>query len=307
MPIPEVSFVWFNGEFVPWNEAKVHILTHALHYGSGVFEGIRAYKNANGTFVFRLTDHLKRLYDSAKIYLMEIPYSVDELKEATFELLKKNGLEACYIRPIAFRGYGEMGLNPLKCPVDVAIAAWPWGAYLGEEGIRNGIRAKVSSFRRIDVNMLPPAAKATGQYINSILAKTEALKEGYDEAILLDSRGFVSEGSGENIFVIKGGVIYTPPVSAGILRGITRDSVIKIARSLNIDLIEADIVRSDLYLADEIFFTGTAAEIVPIREVDNRIIGSDMPGEITRKLQDAFYSIIEGKNEDFGEWLEYVE
>ncbi len=306
MPIPEVSFIWFNGEFVPWNEAKVHVLTHALHYGSGVFEGIRAYKNANGTFVFRLTDHLKRLYDSAKIYLMDIPYSVDELKEATFELLKRNGLEACYIRPIAFRGYGEMGLNPLKCPVDVAIAAWPWGAYLGEEGIRNGIRAKVSSFRRIDVNMLPPAAKATGQYINSILAKTEALKEGYDEAILLDSRGFVSEGSGENIFVIKEGVIYTPPVSAGILRGITRDSVIKIARSLNIELIEADIVRSDLYLADEIFFTGTAAEIVPIREVDNRIIGSGMPGEITRKLQDAFYSIIEGKNEDFGEWLEYV-
>jgi branched-chain amino acid aminotransferase len=306
MPIPEVEYIWMNGKFVKWNEAKVHVLTHALHYGSGVFEGIRAYKNERGTFVFRLREHMERLMDSAKIYFMEIPYSVDELIAATKDLLKINRLEACYIRPIAFRGYGEMGLNPLKSPVDVAIAAWPWGAYLGEEGIQKGIRAKISSFRRIDVNVLPPAAKATGQYINSILAKVEALKEGYDEAILLDSRGFVSEGSGENIFVIKNGVIYTPPTSAGILKGITRDSIIKIAVNTGFAVIEQDIVRSDLYLADEVFFTGTAAEIVPIREIDSRKVGSGEPGPVTRALQKAFYDVLDHKIETFEEWLDYV-
>lgn len=307
MPIPEVEYIWMNGKFVKWNEAKVHVLTHALHYGSGVFEGIRAYKNDRGTFVFRLREHMERLMDSAKIYFMEIPFTVDELIAATKELLKINRLEACYIRPIAFRGYGEMGLNPLGSPVEVAIVAWPWGAYLGEEGINKGIRAKISSFRRIDVNILPPAAKATGQYINSILAKVEALKEGYDEAILLDSRGFVSEGSGENIFVIKNGTIFTPPTSAGILKGITRDSIIKIATHLGFSVLEQDLVRSDLYLADEVFFTGTAAEIVPIREIDGRKVGNGEPGPITRALQEAFYNVLNHKIEDFKDWLDYVE
>lgn len=306
MPIPEARYIWLNGEFVAWEDARIHVLSHALHYGSGVFEGIRAYKNNKGTFVFRLTDHLKRLYESAKIYFMEIPFSPDELVAATKELLKINDLDQCYIRPIAFRGYGEMGLNPLNSPVEVAIAAWRWGAYLGEEGIKQGIRAKISSFRRIDVNVLPPAAKATGQYINSILAKVEALKDGYDEAILLDQRGFVSEGSGENIFAVKNGVIYTPPSSAGILKGITRDTVIKLALKTGFAVIEQDLVRTDLYLADEVFFTGTAAEIVPIREIDGRTIGSGEPGPITRALQQSFYDLISGKYPEFDEWLEYV-
>jgi branched-chain amino acid aminotransferase len=307
MPVPETKYIWLNGTFVNWHEARVHVLTHALHYGSGVFEGIRAYKNEKGTFVFRLTDHLKRLFESAKIYFMKIPYSLEELVRATKELLKLNGLEACYIRPIAYRGYGEMGLNPLNCPVEVAIAAWPWGAYLGEEGIQRGIRAKISSFRRIDVNVLPPAAKATGQYINSILAKVEALNDGYDEAILLDQRGFISEGSGENIFVIKDGIIYTPPSSAGILKGITRDTVIKLALKTGFAVKEQNLVRTDLYLADEVFFTGTAAEIVPIREIDLRTVGSGEPGPITRALQQSFYDLIAGKYPEFKEWLEYVD
>lgn len=304
MPIPEAKHIWLSGEFVPWNEAKVHVLTHALHYGSGVFEGIRAYKTNSGTAVFRLTDHIKRLFRSAKIYKMPIPYTVEELVDATKELIRRNELDSCYIRPIAFRGYGEMGLFPLKAPVDVAIAVWSWGAYLGEEGIKHGIRAKISSFRRIDPNTLPPAAKATGQYINSILAKIEVVEEGYDEAILLDARGFVSEGSGENIFVIRNGKISTPSTAASILEGITRDSIIVLASDLGFEVVEKDLVRSDLYWADEVFFTGTAAEIVPIREIDGRLIGE--PGPITRKLQEAFYSVVRGKNPKYQDWLEYV-
>lgn len=304
MPVPKAKYIWMNGEFVEWDEAKVHVLTHALHYGSGVFEGIRAYSTKKGTAVFRLTDHIKRFFKSAKIYFMEIPYTLEELVETTKELIRKNELESCYIRPIAFRGYGEMGLFPLKCPVDVAIAAWTWGAYLGEEGIKNGIRVKISSFRRIDPNTLPPAAKATGQYINSILAKVEAVTGGYDEAILLDTRGVVSEGSGENIFIVKDGKLITPATSASILEGITRHSVLTLACEMGIEVVERDIVRSDLYCADEAFFTGTAAEVVPIREVDNRPIGK--PGPITRKLQEAFYAIIRGEDSSHEEWLEYV-
>lgn len=304
MPIPEAKYIWFNGEFVPWNEARVHLLTHALHYGSGVFEGIRAYKTKSGTAVFRLTDHIKRLFRSAKIYKMEIPYSVEELVKATKELIKQNGLESCYIRPIVFRGYGEMGLFPLKAPVETAIAVWSWGAYLGEEGIKHGIKAKISSFRRIDPNTLLPAAKATGQYINSILAKIEAVENGFDEAILLDTRGFVSEGSGENIFVVRHGEIFTPSTSASILEGITRDSVIALAADLGHEVVEKDLVRSDLYWADEVFFTGTAAEIVPIREIDGRLIGE--PGPLTRQLQDAFYAVIRGESPKHQDWLEYV-
>ena len=304
MPIPEVDWIWLNGEFVPWKEARVHVLTHALHYGSGVFEGIRAYATSKGTAVFRLTDHLERLVQSAKIYRMDIPYSVGELATATRELIRKNGLESCYIRPIVYRGYGEMGLFPLKCPVEVAIAVWPWGAYLGDEGIKHGIRAHISSFRRIDPNALPPAAKATGQYINSILAKLEAVETGYDEAILLDSRGFVSEGSGENIFIVENGTLVTPPIEASILKGITRDSVITLARANGMEVREENIVRSQLYLADEAFFTGTAAEVVPIREIDGRILGE--PGPVTRKIQQLFYDVVSGNHSEYEAWLEYV-
>jgi branched-chain amino acid aminotransferase len=304
VPIPEVDWIWLNGEFVPWKEARVHVLTHALHYGSGVFEGIRAYATSKGTAVFRLTDHLERLVQSAKIYRMDIPYSVGELATATRELIRKNGLESCYIRPIVYRGYGEMGLFPLKCPVEVAIAVWPWGAYLGDEGIKHGIRAHISSFRRIDPNALPPAAKATGQYINSILAKLEAVETGYDEAILLDSRGFVSEGSGENIFIVENGTLVTPPIEASILKGITRDSVMTLARANGMEVREENIVRSQLYLADEAFFTGTAAEVVPIREIDGRILGE--PGPVTRKIQQLFYDVVSGNHSEYEAWLEYV-
>ncbi|MCX7832428.1 MAG: branched-chain-amino-acid transaminase [Actinobacteria bacterium] len=306
MPIQKVKFIWMNGKFVPWDEANIHVLSHALHYGSGVFEGIRAYENENGTFIFRLKDHIIRLFESAKIYFMEIPYSIEEICEATKELLRKNELRAGYIRPIAFRGYGEMGLNPLNSPVDVVIATWPWGAYLGEEGIEKGIRAKISSFKRIDVNTLPPAAKATGQYINSILAKIEAIKDGYDEAILLDQRGFVSEGSGENIFIVKNGILYTPPSASGILKGITRDTVMKLSENLGYKVVEQELVRTDLYLADEVFFTGTAAEIVPIREIDHRTIGDGKPGPVVRNLQSSFKQLIQGKYSEFEDWLDYV-
>lgn len=304
MPIPEVKKIWMNGKLVDWADAKIHVLTHALHYGSGVFEGIRAYETDKGTAVFRLTDHIKRLFRSAKIYRMDLPYTVEELVEAVKETIKANELKSCYIRPIAFRGYGEMGLYPMKAPVEVSIAVWPWGAYLGEEGIKNGVKAKISSYQRISPNALPPAAKATGQYINSILAKLEVTEIGYDEAIMLDHQGFVSEGPGENIFIIRDGVIYTPPTSASVLEGLTRDSIMKIARDLGYSLFEQNIVRSDLYLADEIFFTGTAAEIVPIREVDNRFIGE--PGSITQTLQNKFYAIVKGKEEKYLDWLEYV-
>lgn len=304
MPIQKVDMIWMDGHLVKWDEAKIHILTHALHYGSGVFEGIRAYETKNGPAVFRLTEHIKRLFRSAKVYFIDMPYTVEDLVEATKELIKVNGLKSCYIRPIAYRGYGEMGLFPLKAPVNVSIAVWPWGTYLGDDGLKHGIRTKISSFRRIDPNSLPPAAKATGQYINSILAKVEAVSDNYDEAILLDSRGFVSEGSGENIFVVKDGTIYTPSSAASVLEGITRDTVMKIADDLGLEVKEKDMVRTDLYLADEIFLTGTAAEIVPIREVDGRKIGE--PGLITKELQEKFFAIVKGENENYIEWLEFV-
>lgn len=305
MPIEKVEKIWQNGEFVDWDKAQVHVLSHALHYGSGVFEGIRAYETPQGTAVFRLTEHVERLMNSAKIYLMPVPYSVEELVTAVKGLISINKLKSCYIRPIVFRGYGEMGLNPLNSPVEVAIASWKWGAYLGDEGLKNGIKAMISSFRRIDPNSLPPAAKATGQYINSILAKLEALYSDYEEAILLDSRGFVSEGTGENIFVIKSGIIYTPSTSSSILEGITRDTVITLAQELGIEVIERDLVRSDLFLADEVFVTGTAAEITPIREIDKREIGD--PGPITKALQDKFFAVVKGENDAYTDWLEYVE
>ncbi len=304
MPIPEVEKIWMDGELVDWHDAKIHVLTHTLHYGSGVFEGIRAYETARGCAVFRLTDHLKRLYQSAFIYRKEIPYTLEQLVEATKLVIRANGLKSCYIRPIVFRGYGEMGLNPLSAPVNVAIAVWPWGTYLGEEGLKYGVRAKVSSFRRNDSNVIPPAAKACGQYLNSILAKIEVTDAGYDEAILLNNHGYVSDGSGENIFIVKKGVLLTPPTSSGALEGITRDSIIRIAEDMEIPFGERELVRSDLYLAEEAFFTGTAAEVVPIREIDDRLIGE--PGPITRRLQEKFFQIVRGEDDKYSRWLEYV-
>lgn len=304
MPIEEVQKIWMDGKLVEWGEAKVHVLTHALHYGSGVFEGIRCYKTVKGPAVFRLREHMERLHNSAKVYFMEIPYSVQELSNATKELIKANGLEECYIRPIVFRGYGEMGLNPTNAPIQTAIAVWPWGTYLGEEGLKKGIRAKISSLQRINPNMLPTKAKCTANYANSILAKLEALNAGYDEAILLDYRGLVSEGPGENLFIVKDGVIYTPPEHASILEGITRDSAIKIARDLGYEAVVTDMTRGCLYVADEAFFTGTAAEITPIREIDGYKIGK--PGKITRAIQDKFFKITKGKEKKYEPWLDFV-
>jgi branched-chain amino acid aminotransferase len=302
----ETEVIWHNGEFVAWEDAKVHVLTHGLHYGTAVFEGIRCYETQHGPAIFRHQDHLGRLERSARLYYMDLPYAVEELRAATHELVARNGLASCYIRPIAYRGYGQMGLNPLELPVEVSIALWPWGTYLGEEGTRNGIRAKVSSWERISPRSLIPAAKASGQYLNSVLAKIESLKAGYDEAILLDAHGQVCEGSGENVYVVRDGAIVTPPQTASILDGINRRSVVQIARDLGYGVVERDISRAELYLADEVFLTGTAAELVPVREIDDHPIGSGGPGEITRVLQDAFQEVLYGRNERYLEWLDVV-
>jgi len=304
MTLQKTDKIWMNGKLTPWDEARIHVLTHALHYGSGVFEGIRCYNARKGPAVFRLREHLQRLFDSAKVYHMRIPYTLEELRSATKNVVKVNKLKECYIRPIAYVSYGEMGLNPLKNPVDVSIAAWNWGTYLGDAGLKRGIRAKISSVERINSNVMPPTAKATGQYINSILAKIEVLKAGYDEAIMLDNRGLISEGPGENIFIAKDGVLYTPPMHASILKGITRDSIMKIAGDMGIDVKETDMDRGILYTADEAFFTGTAAEVTPIREVDGIEIGK--PGLITKKLQKAFFSAAKGEDRKYEKWLDYV-
>jgi branched-chain amino acid aminotransferase len=304
MPIQKVDKVWMDGELVAWDEAKIHILTHSLHYGSGVFEGIRAYATSNGPAVFRLTDHITRLFNSGKVYFIDIPYTVDQLVEAVKETVRVNRLEACYIRPIAYLGYGEMGLNPLPCPVNVSIAVWPWGTYLGDEGLQRGVRMKISSWTRHDPNAVPIAAKGTGMYSNSSMAKVEALKAGYDEAILLSPQGYVSECTGENLFVVKNGRLLTPPVSAGALEGITQHSVVTIARDLGYEVAEANLLRTDLYLAEEAFLTGTAAEVVPIRSVDDREIGE--PGPITRSIQETYFATVRGEVDRYKDWLEYV-
>ena len=304
MPIEKTDKIWMDGTLVDWDDAKVHVLTHTLHYGSGVFEGIRAYPTARGPAVFRLTDHMQRLHDSAMLLHMDLPYSVDELVEATKQTIRANGVDSCYIRPLAYLGYGEMGLNPLPCTVNVSIAVWPWGTYLGDDGVKNGVRMKISTWRRMDPNINPVAAKGTGIYINSSLAKVEALHGGYDEAILLNTNGSVAEATGENVFVVKGGVLRTPPLSAGALEGITRDSVMTIARDLGYEVREETLLRTDLYLADEAFLCGTAAEIVPIREVDDREIGD--PGDITRKIQETYFATIHGEVDKYGDWLEHV-
>jgi branched-chain amino acid aminotransferase len=304
MPIQKVDKIWMDGTLVDWDDAKIHVLTHTLHYGSGVFEGVRAYATADGPAVFRLTDHIRRLFDSASMLMIEVPFSVEQIVEAVKETVRVNNVESCYIRPLVYLGYGEMGLNPLPCQVNVSVAVWPWGTYLGEEGIRHGVRMKVSSWRRQDPNMIPPAAKVTGLYVNSSLAKVEALKSGYDEAILLNTQGYVAECTGENIFIVKGGRIITPPLAAGALDGITRDSVWTIAQDLGYEVVEENLLRSDLYTADEAFLTGTAAEVVPIRSVDDRMIGE--PGEMTRKIQETYFAAIRGEVEAYKGWLEYV-
>jgi branched-chain amino acid aminotransferase len=299
------DLIWMNGEFVAWEDAKVHVLTHALHYGTGVFEGIRAYETDDGsTGIFRHQDHLRRLEKSSRLYYMDIPYPLDQIREATHELIVRNGFRSCYIRPLVFRGHGPMGLDPLENPVEVSIAVWEWGAYLGEEGKQNGIRARVSSWRRISPDSLIPQAKASGQYLNNVLAKIEAKKAGYDEAILLDHKNHVCEGTGENIFVIKDGTIATPPHTASILDGINRKSVMEIARDLGYEIVERDIARAELALADEIFLTGTAAELTPVREIDDIEIGP--PGEITRALQREFDDALHGRSERYREWLDIV-
>jgi branched-chain amino acid aminotransferase len=296
-----------NGEFVKWEDATVHVLTHGLHYGTGVFEGVRCYDTEIGPAIFRHAEHYERLEKSAGLYYMPIPFSSEELRAATKELIGRNGLRSCYIRPIAFRGYGQMGLFPLEAPVDVAIAVWEWGAYLGEEGKRDGVRAKVSSWRRIGPDSLIPHAKACGQYLNSVLAKIETHQAGYDEAILLDDHSHVCEGSGENIFVVRDGTIFTPPQTASILDGISRKSVIQIARDLGFELVERDIARAELYLADEVFMTGTAAELVPVREIDEHPVGTGRPGEITLAVQKVFEDALFGRAERYREWLDPVE
>jgi branched-chain amino acid aminotransferase len=304
--VKQADLIWMNGEFVAWEDAKVHVLTHGLHYGTGVFEGIRCYDTEIGPAVFRHKDHIDRLYKSAELYYMPIPYTPEQIRQATLELIGKNGMRSCYIRPIAYRGYGTMGLFPLDAPVDVTIAVWEWGAYLGDEGTRNGIRAKVSSWRRISNDSLIPHAKASGQYLNSILAKIESHKAGYEEAILLDDHGFVCEGSGENIYAVRDGVIITPPQTAGILDGINRKAIIQIARDLGFEVVERDIARAELYLAEEVFLTGTAAELVPVREVDDHAVGTGRPGEITKAVQTAFHDALYGRTERYREWLDPV-
>jgi len=300
----ETSKIWMNGELVDWADATVHVGTHGLHYGSGVFEGIRAYETARGTAVFRLTEHLDRLANSAKLLYMDLPYSTDDLKAACWDLIGANGLPECYLRPIAFFGAGELGVSARGNPVDVVIMSWPWGTYLGEEGLRNGIRAKISSWQRIGANVIPHVAKATGVYLNSMLAVLEANRAGYDEGILLTQDGYIADGSGENIFVVKDGVIYTPDLSASILPGITRDTLIQVAQDLGHRVVEKNLIRTDLYLADEVFMCGTAAEVTPIREVDDQPIGP--PGPVTLEIQEAYLDTCHGRTERWSQWLEYA-
>lgn len=301
----KAELIWQNGEFVRWEDAKVHVLSHGLHYGTGVFEGIRCYETERGPAVFRHREHLERLEKSAALYYLELPYGAEELRLATHELLRRVGLRSAYIRPLAFRGYGEMGLYASSAPIEVIIAAWPWGSYLGEEGKRRGIRAKVSSWRTISGDSLIPHSKASGQYLNSILAKTEATKSGYDEAILLDQHGHVSEGSGENVFIVKDGTLITPGHTSAILDGITRGAVVQIATDLGYAVEERCIARAELYLADEVFLTGTAAELVPVREIDDHPLGE--PGEITRVVQARFEDALHGRAEEYLEWLDFLE
>jgi branched-chain amino acid aminotransferase len=300
----ETDKIWMNGELVDWADAKVHVASHGLHYGSGVFEGIRCYETEKGPAVFRLRDHLQRLEDSAKVLYMDMPFSVDELRAGTHELIAANGLPSCYIRPVAFYGYGELGVATTGNPVDVVIISFPWGAYLGEEGQRAGITAMISSWERVGPNVIPHVAKATGIYLNSMLATTEARRAGYDEAIMLTRDGYVADGPGENIFVVKNGKLLTPPLSMSILPGVTRDTIIHLARGLGYTVEETLLIRTDLYLADEVFMVGTATEVAPVRAVDDRLIGV---GPITLELQKAYVEVVNGRDQRWRDWLDVVE
>jgi branched-chain amino acid aminotransferase len=301
--VQETDKIWMNGELVDWADAKVHVGVHGLHYGTGVFEGIRCYDTPEGPAVFRLDDHLKRLHNSARLLYMELPFSVDELKAASNELVSVNGLPECYLRPIAFYGYGELGVAARGNPIEIAIMSWPWAPYLGEQAQQSGIRAKISSWQRVSPNIVPHVSKATGVYLNSMLAVTEANNAGYDEAILLTPEGTVADGSGENIFIVRDGVIYTPDLATGILPGITRDTITQIAQDLGYTVVEKSIIRSDLYLADEVFMCGTAAEVTPLASIDDYEIGV---GDVTRQVQKAYLDTVRGQSERWSQWLDHV-
>ena len=300
------SKIWMDGNMVDWKDANIHVLSHVVHYGTSVFEGIRAYKNEKGVAVFRLKEHVQRLFDSAKIYKIDIPFTQEEIEEAILETVRVNDLDGCYIRPIVFRGYGELGVNPLNCPVNVVIAAWEWGSYLGEEGMANGVDIGISSWRKPAPDTFPALAKCGANYMNSQLAKLEAIDNGYDEAIMLDYEGHVSEGSGENIFLVEGEKLFTPAMSSSNLKGITRDTIMTLARDLGYEVVEEIISRERLYSADEVFFTGTAAEVTPIRSIDHRTIGAGKRGPISEKLQTTFFDVVEAKSEDKYNWLSYI-
>ena len=309
--LTEVEFIWKNGEFIPWAEATTHVLSHSLHYGSGVFEGIRCYENpeTHKSYVFRLQDHMDRLIRSCKIACIDIAYTAEELADATVELIKKNGLTKCYIRPIVYRGYGSMGVDPTGAPIDVVIAVWPWDAYLGPEALEKGIAVGVSSWRQRSINAIPPAVKSTASYMNSLLAKLEAKSHGYAEAVMLNENGLVCEGTGENLFTVRNGVLSTPPLSDGLLEGITRDSILTIAtdmfeaEELDVYPVEESLTRTDLYIADEVFLCGSAAELTPVASVDDRQIGEGKAGEVTRALQQRFFDVVYGNVEDYADWL----
>jgi branched-chain amino acid aminotransferase len=305
MAITPTDKIWMNGELVDWDAAQIHILTHTLHYGTGVFEGMRAYETSSGPAVFRLTDHMERLHKSAQILMMPLPYSVEELVQAAKETVRATGLASCYVRPIAYYGYGEMGVSTLSCDVDVAIACWPWGAYLGEEALLKGARMKISSWTRHDHNTMPPAAKTTGNYVNSSLAKVEAVRAGYDEAIMLNPQGFVSECTGENLFASRHGRLITPPLAAGALEGITQSTVMAIARDLDVDVRVDNLARSDLYIADEIFLCGTAAEVTPVSSVDDRPV--PCPGPVTKAVMQEYGKVVRGQVDRYKDWVEHVQ
>lgn len=298
--------IWMDGELVDWREAKIHVLSHTLHYGCGVFEGVRAYNTVNGTAIFRLAEHTERLFNSAKILRMKIPFSQEQVNEAQKQVVRENKLDSCYLRPLVWIGSEKLGVSPKGNRIHAMVAAWAWGAYLGEEGMKRGIRVKTSSYTRHHVNITMTQAKAVSNYSNSILANMEALDDGYDEALLLDASGFVSEGAGENIFVVKGGVVYTPDLSAGALNGITRNTVLQICKDLGIEVVQKRITRDEVYIAEEAFFTGTAAEVTPIRELDRVEIGIGSRGPVTEKIQSAFFDIVNGRNPKYAHWLTKV-
>jgi len=299
------GWIWYDGKLVPWREANTHVLTHSLHYGLAVFEGLRAYKNGAATAIFRLQEHTERLFNSARIFLMDIPYSQDEINQAHREVVRQNGLETCYLRPIVFYGSEKMGVSPRGAAVHVAIAAWPWGAYLGEDGLTKGIRVKTSSFARHHVNVSMVRSKTSGHYVNSVLANMEATRDGYDEALLLDTAGFVAEGAGENLFIVRNGRLIEPQLASGLI-GITRASVIELATDMGLEVVAQPLTRDDVYLADEAFFTGTAAEVTPIRELDGRVIGKGHRGPVTERIQNRFFEVVSGRAEKYRHWLTKV-